>query len=301
MDWIFPQIVKNEFITQINGISLTIKREDQIHSKISGNKFRKLKYNLAQIDKSSPPTVVTFGGAYSNHLVATAAAGNLMQLKTVGFVRGEELEHQKRNPSLAFCEQQGMELLFLNRHDYRLKDSAPSVVDFCKSLPCLILPEGGTNSLAIKGCSEILTPQDREYDVICTSVGTGGTFLGLLQSMAPHQHLIGFRAVSDPKVMAWLNKKAPHSRYTLNSDFIFGGYGKVTDELIDFINQFYLEYQILLDPLYTGKLLFGIFALIKRGQWRWGKKVLVLHTGGIQAIEGFNLNQKKKGKLCIDI
>ncbi|MGB1972000.1 MAG: 1-aminocyclopropane-1-carboxylate deaminase/D-cysteine desulfhydrase, partial [Flavobacteriaceae bacterium] len=95
--------------------------------------------------------------------------------------------------------------------------------------------------------------------------------------------------------------KAPHSRYTLNSDFIFGGYGKVTDELVDFINQFYLEYKILLDPLYTGKLLFGIFALIKSGQWRWGKKVLVLHTGGIQAIEGFNLNQKKKGKLCIDI
>ena len=302
MDWSLSHVVQNEFITQINGISLTIKREDQLHPMISGNKFRKLKYNLSSYDALKFSGVVTFGGAYSNHLVATAAAGKRMGVPTHGFVRGEELEFKERNPSLLFCEQEGMQLHFLTRADYRLKDKAPKVQAFLKQDNYFLLPEGGTNPLAIKGCTEILTPSDKVFDTICCSVGTGGTFLGLLASASSHQHLVGFQAVNDSNVSDWIAEKAIDSRaYTLSRDHLYGGYGKASDALVEFINTFYKEYQILLDPLYTGKLLFGIFALIKQKQWRWGKEVLIIHTGGIQGIEGFNLQQAQQGKACIDI
>ncbi len=156
--------------------------------------------------------------------------------------------------------------------------------------------------MAIKGCTEILTPSDKVFDTICCSVGTGGTFMGIKASILPHQHLLGFQAVNDLSVSRWIDKNAkPSHAYTLLSGHLYGGYGKATEELVQFINAFYKEYKILLDPLYTGKLLFGIFALIKQNKWRWGKEVLIIHTGGIQAIEGFNLKQSQQGKACINI
>ena len=302
MEWSLSHVVQNEFITQINGISLTIKREDQLHPMISGNKFRKLKYNLNTYDPSKYCGIVTFGGAYSNHLVATAAAGKLMGIKTHGFVRGEELVSQERNPSLAFCEQHGMQLHFLSRGDYRQKESATVVQSFLNRANYFLLPEGGTNPQAIKGCTEILTPKDAAFDTICCSVGTGGTFMGLLNSAQAHQHLLGFQAVNDSSVVQWITESPENpNRYSLLDEHLYGGYGKASNELVQFINSFHKEYKILLDPLYTGKLLFGIFALIKNKQWRWGKKVLIIHTGGIQGIEGFNQQQKLKGKVCIDL
>jgi 1-aminocyclopropane-1-carboxylate deaminase len=302
MDWSLSHIVQNEFITQINGISLTIKREDQLHPMISGNKFRKLKYNFCNADLSKYKGIITFGGAYSNHLVATAAAGNLMGISTHGFVRGEELEFNERNPSLAFCERNGMQLHFLSRADYRKKEEASKVQAFLNQGNYFLLPEGGTNPLAIKGCAEILTPSDKVFDTICCSVGTGGTFMGLINSAEPHQHLLGFQAVNDSSVSQWIAKNAgPSQAQTLLGDHLYGGYGKATDELVEFMNAFYKEYKILLDPVYTGKLLFGIFALIKQKKWCWGKEVLIIHTGGIQGIKGFNLQQTQQGKVCIDI
>jgi len=300
MSWIATHLVQNEFITQINGISITIKREDKLHPIISGNKFRKLKYNFAHYKQINAAGVATFGGAYSNHLAAVAAAGKKVGMPTIGFVRGEELEQKARNPTLTFCEAEGMTLYFLNREAYREKAAAPMVQDILLDNNYALLAEGGTNDLAIKGCEEILLPEDNAFDCIAVAVGTGGTFMGLLNTCLPQQHLLGFDVVKDQKVAVWINKEAGAKKnYTLFDVPDTGTYGSASDELIHFINAFYTQHKILLDPLYTGKLLFGIFALIKNKQWRWGKNVLIIHTGGIQGIEGFNIRQKQKGKPCI--
>lgn len=300
MNWHLDQQTKNQYLTTIDGVSITIKREDLLHPHVSGNKFRKLKYNFLTLP-STTRGVYTFGGAYSNHLVATAAAGRLHGIPTYGFVRGHELADQVRNPSLAFCEQQGMKLFFLSREDYRKKKQAPKVLSLARQTSLFCIPEGGTNDKAIKGCGEILSETDKNFDAVCCAVGTGGTLKGMMQSGKSGQYFFGFQVVRDQQVTQWLKKNAPkHIHLNLFHEFDFGGYAKTTNELIDFINAFYKTHKILLDPIYTGKLLFGIFALIKSGQWRWGKKVLVIHTGGIQGIKGFNQQQQKKGKQCID-
>jgi 1-aminocyclopropane-1-carboxylate deaminase len=300
MNWNYPHRVKNEFITQINGISITLKREDTLHPKISGNKFRKLKYNFLAYDKKKYNGVATFGGAYSNHLVATAAAGKQMGIPTFGFVRGEELSNKKRNPSLAYCEANGMKLFFLSREEYREKKQNSRVIKYLNDHKWFCLEEGGTNDLAIQGCTEILQSTDACFDTICCAVGTGGTFLGLLSSIKSTQHVVGWDVVNDTKVKATIEGLATvNKQYDLISSIAMGGYGRATNELVDFINDFYKNYNILLDPIYTGKLLFGIFAMIKKGEWRWGQNVLIIHTGGLQGIEGFNQKQKQLGRPCI--
>lgn len=295
--------IPNQFITELEGISISLKREDVWDPWIGGNKFRKLRYNLDKAQKEKAVYILTFGGAYSNHLVATAAAGKRCGFKTIGIVRGEELALKERNPSLAFCENQGMQLLFISRDQYALKEQARVVQEFCKEKNVYILPEGGTNALAIKGCAEILQPTDKAFDTICTAVGTGGTFVGLSQSMCSHQKLLGWSSVRDPKVETFIkqNTSLDFSRWRLIYDTQGGTYGKATDELIHFINTFHTRYEILLDPIYTGKLLFGIFTLIKKKQWKWGKQVLVLHTGGLQSIKGLNQKHQKSKRLCIYI
>lgn len=300
MNWNLPHRVKNEFITQINGISITLKREDSLHPMISGNKYRKLKYNFLTYDDSVHTGIATYGGAFSNHLVATAAAGKEMGIPTIGFVRGEELRDKERNPSLAFCEEQGMTLYFLNREEYKDKEKSPTVAKAIKENKWLSLPEGGTNALAIKGCQEILQTTDASFDTVCCAVGTGGTFLGLLSSLTPSQNLVGWDVVNDPNVRSFIDTyPSDNEQYDLISSTSMGGYGRATGELIDFINEFYQNYAILLDPIYTGKLLFGIFTSIKKGEWSWGKNILVIHTGGLKGIEGFNQKQKQLGKPCI--
>lgn len=294
--------VPTTFLTQLNNVNLYLRREDLLHPLISGNKFRKLKYNFEAYDASCYKGVLTFGGAYSNHLVATAAAGNLLGVPTFGLVRGEELAHKSLNPSLRFCKTQGMELYFIDRITYRKKEKAPLVAKLVKENSLYLLPEGGTNSLAIKGCCEILQTEDQQYDTLCVSVGTAGTFSGLAQSKSAHQSLLGFQAVNDPNLQQELHHKLhAFQNCYLNKAFLMGGYAKATNELVHFINNFAQTHQILLDPIYTGKMLFGIFALIKENKWSWGNNVLIIHTGGLQAIEGFNLRQKQKGRPCIDM
>ncbi len=302
MSWIASHLVQNEFITQINGISITIKREDKLHPFISGNKFRKLKYNFAHYKAIQAKGVATFGGAFSNHLAATAAAGKLEGLPTIGFVRGDELALKSRNATLTFCEAQGMQLYFLSRDAYREKAQATLVQTILAENKYALLAEGGTNALAVKGCEEILLPEDKAFDTIAVAVGTGGTFMGLLKASSPHQQLLGFDVVHDENVRQWIEKEAPdQSNFNLLKATQGGRYGKATNELVAFINSFYEKHQILLDPIYTGKLLFGIFALIKQDQWRWGKNILIIHTGGIQSIAGFNQQQKTKGRPLIKV
>lgn len=283
----------NQFLTSINGFEITLKREDQLHPKVSGNKFRKMKYNLKQLQQEGYQTLLTFGGPFSNHLAATAAAGKIKGFKTIGVVRGEE--ERPMNPTLQFCKDQGMTLFPISRADYLQKDQPDLRLTLQKKWgDFYLLPEGGTNTLAVKGCKEILTKEDTDFDIIACSVGTGGTLAGLIESALPHQEVIGFNALRNPMIEHDIKKWTIKENWTLNNDYTFGGYAKVTPELIDFINIFNKNFKTPLDPVYTGKLLFGIFDLIKNKKWFSVKKILIIHTGGQQGIEGMNLELSKK-------
>lgn len=290
----------NQLLTSIDGSEITLKREDQLHPTVSGNKFRKLKYNLLQAKQEGYNTLLTFGGAFSNHLTATAAAGKIMGFKTIGVVRGEE--ERKLNSSLQFCQDQGMILYPISRSDYRQKHLPELMMQLKKKFGVFYpLPEGGTNSLAVKGCTEILTDDDACFDLIACSVGTGGTLAGLIESASPHQKIMGFSALRNLSLEGEIKKWTNKQNWTINHDFSFGGYAKVSYDLINFINTFNKNFKTPLDPVYTGKLLFGIFDLIKNKKWPRGKKILVIHTGGLQSIEGMNqkLSKKKWPKITI--
>lgn len=286
-------------IQQLQNIKLTsqlwLKPEYEIHPEVSGNKFRKLKYNLEAAIREGFGGVLTFGGAFSNHIAATAAAGKLLDISTVGIIRGEELDKDiDLNPTLSYAKASGMDLEFISRAAYRNKNE----VSFLKSLNIkypnfYIIPEGGTNARAVRGCSEILTEKDRDFDVICCAVGTGGTISGLINSSLPHQKIIGFPALKGAFLNEDIRKFAQHSNWELFPDYSFGGYAKVNQELIQFINQFKTDFGIPLDPVYTAKMMFGIDDLVKKGFFSRSTKILAIHTGGLQGISGMNDYLKK--------
>ena len=286
-----------------NGIELFIKREDLLHPVISGNKFRKLKYNLAEAKRLGYKKLLTFGGAFSNHIVAVAGAGKEFGFETIGIIRGEELEEKiHENPSLAVAQQFGMKFFFVSRDAYRLKET-PEFLEKMQSQfgDFYLLPEGGTNELAIKGCEEILNELDSEFSYVCTSVGTGGTVSGIINCAASHQNIIGFSSLKGDFLQKDIAKFANQKNWTINCEYHFGGYGKVTSELIEFINSFYTQFGIPLDPIYTGKMMFGIMQLIQNDYFPPNSKILAIHTGGLQGIAGMNLKLEKSGKTKIII
>ncbi len=273
-------------------ISLSIKREDLLHEFVSGNKFRKLKYNIAFAKTGGFNQILTFGGAFSNHISATAAAGQLNNIKTIGVIRGEELDSNS-NATLRFAKQCGMELIFVNRDAYRLKEASTFVKTHITD-KTFVVPEGGTNALAIKGCQEILDSETSSYDYICTSVGTGGTISGIINASLPHQKIVGFSALKGDFLIEDISKFATNTNWELQTDYHFGGYGKIKPELISFINQFKENNNISLDPIYTGKMMFGIFDLLSKGYFKEDSKILAIHTGGLQGIKGMNAFLTKK-------
>ena len=286
---------------QHKNISVFIKREDEIHPFISGNKYRKLKYNLQEAIHTNKRKLVTFGGAYSNHIAAAAYAGYEYNFETIGVIRGDELatnleEVLQTNPTLKFAHEHGMKFHFVSREAYRNKNSEV----FLKQLKSkfgdfYLVPEGGTNHFAVKGCEEILTSEDAQYHVVCSAVGTGGTISGVINSLNEHQTAIGFSALKGDFLVNEIKKYVRNSKnWSLNTNYHFGGYAKISEELITFINQFKLETNIPLDPVYTGKMMFGIVHLIKNDFFKEGTKILAIHTGGLQGIEGMNLYLKKK-------
>ena len=288
-------------------ISLFIKREDQLHPFISGNKYRKLKYNLEEAKLQNKTTLLTFGGAYSNHIAATAAAGNLNNFNTIGVIRGDELVNNleqtlKTNPTLKFASEHNMKFHFVSRSDYRNK----TTLEFINNLKekfgeFFLVPEGGTNQLAVKGCEEILNSGDTKFDIICSSVGTGGTISGLINSAKSHQKIIGFPALKGDFLQHEIKKYVlKKDNWSLNTDYHFGGYAKISEELITFINKFKAETNIPLDPVYTGKMMFGIVDLIKKNHFKKGTKIVAIHTGGLQGIEGINTLLKRKNLPQID-
>lgn len=290
-------ITPHQIISPPNAaITLAIKREDLIHPFISGNKYRKLKYNLLQAQTDNYNKLLTFGGAFSNHIAAVAAAGKEFGFETIGIIRGEELQEKiKENPTLQFAQQSGMQFDFVSREEYRLKDG-PLFLENLKAKfgSFYLIPEGGTNDLAIKGCTEILAEQDMQFNYICCAVGTGGTIAGIINSCLPHQKVIGFPALKGEFLKDEIARFANNNRWELIDDYHFGGYAKTDNDLIAFMNDFYKSTEILLDPIYTGKLLFGVTDLISRGFFPDNSKILVIHTGGLQGIEGMNLKLKNK-------
>jgi 1-aminocyclopropane-1-carboxylate deaminase len=275
---------------------VSIKPEYLIHPTVSGNKFRKLKYNLEKVQLENYKGILTFGGAFSNHIAATASAGQELNIPTVGIIRGEELVTQiESNPTLRYAKSCGMHLEFVSRSSYNKKTDPAYLLQLLETFKdYYILPEGGTNALAIKGCEEILTVKDQSFDIICCAVGTGGTIAGVINGSLLTQKIIGFPALKGEFLKEDICKFATQSNWELWGDYHFGGYAKVDSKLIKFMNDFKLIYNIPLDPVYTAKMMYGIFEGIRSGEISQTAKVLAIHTGGLQGIEGMNLRLKEK-------
>jgi 1-aminocyclopropane-1-carboxylate deaminase len=289
-------------------VELFIKREDKIHSFVSGNKFRKLKYNILETKRLQEKTLLTFGGAFSNHILATAVAGKIAGLETIGVIRGDELGNDLQktlanNSTLKQAHKNGMQFHFVSRESYREKTTKSFINSLRNTFGNFyLIPEGGTNDLAIKGCEEILTNGDDKFDNVCVAVGTGGTISGLINSAKSHQKVIGFPALKggflQQEIEGFIDEK---ENWNLISDYNFGGYAKYNESLISFINQFCAETNIPLDPIYTGKMLFGIVDLIKKDYFSENSKILIIHTGGLQGIEGVNNKLAKRNLELITI
>ena len=277
-------------------ISLFVKREDTIHPYISGNKYRKLMYNIKEAKKQHLNTLLTFGGAYSNHIAATAYAGKEYGFKTIGVIRGEELADKwETNATLKLAKEHGMHFYFVTREQYKLKTAAVFKKELLDKFgDFYTIPEGGTNALAVKGCEEILTPKDKDFTIISSCVGTGGTLAGLINSATNNQKVLGFPALKGDFLYNDIRKFVQNDNWDLITDYHFGGYAKVTSELVVFCNNFKKETNIQLDPVYTGKLFYGLFNLISKDYFKKGTKILAIHTGGLQGISGMNLVLKKK-------
>ncbi len=285
----------NEIIV-LDHFQVSIKRDDLLHPLISGNKFRKLKYNLEEAKKAHHDTLLTFGGAFSNHILALAAGGKEFGFKTIGIIRGEELAGKySQNPTLQKAEQLGMNFVFVSREEYRYKAEAKYIEDLRQKYgDFYLIPEGGTNALAVKGCEEIVTLDDAEFDYVCCAVGTGGTISGIINCSKPCQKVLGFPALKGDFLQEDIRKFATNDNWELITDYHFGGYAKTTPQLIDFMNDFYDQYKIPLDPIYTGKMVFGVFDLIKKNYFSKNAKILLIHTGGLQGIKGMNIVLKNK-------
>jgi 1-aminocyclopropane-1-carboxylate deaminase len=278
------------------GMEVWIKRDDLIHPHIMGNKWRKLKYNILHVRESHLAGIVTFGGAYSNHIAATAAACAANQLPSIGIIRGDELSPDS-NPTLRFASDQGMKLQFVSRNEYRqLKENHHQLQQTHPGY--LILPEGGTNELAIRGCQEIWTEINQSFDYAITSVGTGGTMAGLLKAMSGEGKLIGISALKGNFIHSEFRNMLQHhnipfENYELMDQWHFGGYGKVTDDLVAFINDTQEKINVLFDPIYTAKMYFAVTKLIETNYFPSNSKIVLIHTGGLQGIAGFIEKQKK--------
>ncbi len=275
-------------VTLQAAIRLFIKRDDLIHPTVSGNKWRKLKYTLEDAQKRGSRTLLTFGGAWSNHLYATAAAGKALGLKTIGFVRGEEYQ-QKLTATLAFCRAQEMELHYISRGNYRRKDEQ----DFREYLnqkfdQPYFIPEGGSTALALPGVGELVLETEIQLntkpDFFAVAAGTGGTAAGILATSTP---TLAFSALKNggflKNEILDLVKEDRKAKYLqLFTDYHFGGYARHKPELLDFMQEFEQKHKILIEHVYTGKMLFGLYDLIKKDFFKKGTTIVAIHTGGLQ-------------------
>ena len=282
-------------------IQIFIKREDLIHPKISGNKFWKLFFNVNQYLESNPenPLIITFGGAFSNHVASVSAFGKEFGIPTIGIIRGNELENNwQENPTLSEASKNGMEFFFVSREDYQKKEKLTK--EFSEQYPnSLIIPEGGSNEMAVEGIQYMLGNDTKDFDYLCTAVGTGGTVAGISRFAEEHQKVIGIKAVKDNSLEKTIQEWSRRNNFEL-MDADESRYGKITDENIRFINWFYKEYEIPLDPIYTGKMMQKIFDLAEKDFFPKGSKILTFHTGGLQGIKGANQFLKAKNRALVE-
>lgn len=265
------------------GVRILIKREDMNHSHVSGNKWWKLKYNLEEAKRPGKNTLLTFGGAYSNHIYATAAASQELGLKSIWIIRGEETF--PLNQPLAFAKRSGMQLNYISRADYRKKHEP----EFIKKLhdqfgDFYLIPEGGTNELAVKGVAEFANNLGDDFDYLCCSVGTGGTLAGMIEGLPQSKKVIGFSSLKGGEFLGEEIRKYTDKKgnWELIHDYHFGGYGKTTSALIQYIEQIEKQFDLPLDPIYTSKMMFGVLDLLKKSYFKKGSTILLVHTGGLQ-------------------
>jgi 1-aminocyclopropane-1-carboxylate deaminase len=288
--------LENEFLLA-NKVELYLQREDLIHPEISGNKWRKLKYNLKAYSESKCDKLLTFGGAFSNHIAATAAAGKIFNIPTIGVIRGEK--SSENNATLKLAKENGMELFFIDRNEYQNK-SKDVFIDFIqhKFPNSFLIPEGGANLFGILGCREI-TQVYPDFDSVICACGTGATLAGIIAELKPHQKAIGIPVLKNANflvqdIQQFLNSmKITNQNWEINCEYHLGGYAKNNLTLNQFIEGFYQEHQIKLEPIYTGKMMFAIYDLIKNGSLK-NKRILAIHTGGLQGIKGYESRYKIK-------
>lgn len=268
-------------------IKLDIKRDDLIDPIISGNKSFKLREYIDEFQKGGFQTLMTFGGAYSNHLHATAYTGHKLGIKTVGFVRAEPHELQTPTQTLQDCQHWGMELVPISRSEYRLKRESRQVQTAAANyMKPYWVPEGGAGELGVKGAECILEGVDQsQYDYVMTACGTGTTLAGIIRASEPHLHVIGVPVL---KGASWMQGEVEQylqkgmNNWSLKLDYGFGGYGKWNSELTEFIERVFQEAALPLEPVYTGKAFYGLLDLIHKGEIRKNSRVLFIHTGGLQ-------------------
>ncbi len=278
------------------GIQLAFKREELLFPGISGNKYRKLKYNIQAAKAAKQHTLLTFGGAFSNHIAAVAYAGAVHGFKTIGVIRGEELASLPLNPTLEKAKSHGMSFHFVTREAYREKHRPQYVAKLQETFGHFyLIPEGGTNALAVKGCTEILHELDTKFTHISVAVGTGGTLSGLADAAFDHQEILGFPALKGAFLQKDICNFTQQNNWSLFESYHFGGYAKVTPTLVHFANQFNMDTGIVLDPIYTAKMVFGVMDLIENDYFESGAHILMIHTGGLQAIEGMNEKLQRQG------
>lgn len=289
-----------EKIGNFNGVELWIKREDLIHPDVSGNKYWKLFYNVKYYleQNLSNPKLITFGGAFSNHIAAVSALAKSLNLPSLGIIRGEELKDKIHdNPTLHQAFSNGMKFNFVSRESYR--DNFFLKQNLKQNFPeALIIPEGGSNNLAVEGIQWMLNEHTKDFDYLCSAVGTGGTIAGISKFAEPHQKVIGIKVVQDDSLENLVKKWSGKTNFEL-LNALEARYGKITDDNIRFINDFYKRYQIPLDPIYTGKMMQKLLQLIDDNYFEKGTKILAFHTGGLQAIAGANQQLQKKNKTLI--
>lgn len=283
-------------------VRLFIKREDLIHPEISGNKYWKLLFNIENYLKKNPnnPQLITFGGAFSNHIFAVSALGKELNIQTLGIIRGDELEKTwQKNPTLKQANQNGMKFRFISRTDYRNKEKL--IQNLQREFPeALIIPEGGTNELAVEGVKFMLNDETKEFDYLCCAIGTGGTLAGISKFAEAHQKVLGFKVVKDESLEGKIFELSKKKNFEL-IDASENGYGKFFAETVQFINEFYRSFKIPLEPIYTGKMMRKIFELIEENYFPKDAKILAFHTGGLQGISGANEKLKKSGKELINL
>lgn len=276
--------IKSQLFEQ-NKLKIFLKPEYGNHPYVSGNKWWKLKYNLEEAIKNGNTTLLTFGGAYSNHIYATAAAARELGLKSIGIIRGEET--LPLNPTLTFAKECGMRLHYVSRGDYRKKSETVFIQELKDKFGRFyLIPEGGTNALAVKGCAEFALQLNDEvnFDYLCLPVGTGGTMAGMIEGLDSARQILGFPVLKGGEFLEKEIKRftTKEGNWQLTHDYHFGGYAKSTAELEKFKTEFEKEFNLPLDLIYTSKMMFGVVDLVKKGFFKKGSTILVLHTGGLQ-------------------